>query len=555
MVNAQSKLLLVAGLILALARPNGAAAADDTFACLSREGPSVSAQGNGAYSKYIAEYFQPGTRFDARSAWWRHQTWPSTVAQNASLLQLGNRETMPGPACWAGGLIVGTTPRDTSWYRLKSGAAGGGIVIHANGMVVDGTRMDNIFGESAILIPRGPNFDLRNLWVSHVVDDCIENDHKENGRIIDSLFDGCYMGLSIDNRYETARPGNNIVLDRVLMHLREVDMTNRPYDTWGTWIKTTANAGGEVGLKIYDSIFTFSDRTPEKYTNRIARAWQNVRECRNNVIAWLPDGPMPVIPRPPSCFRIEMGQAARELWAAAKQNWINCHPLVARAPNDPQSDVSRCDPNAYGGDGEAVTPPPPPPDLLTYISKRADIPPVVDGNLQEFAGAPIARLGDHTVMVLWDDQALYIGATVADTQLIASISGRDGDLWTEDSFEIFLDPGRTGGSRMTDGDVQFMVSPLRTQWDGDDLGRLWDAEWWSAVSLTGVGYTVELAIPWSALGVTPAIGATHGFAFAIDDKDPTTQTRRIWGGATGGFKMPDRWGVLTLGDVPLEQVE
>jgi hypothetical protein len=81
-------------------------------------------------------------------------------------------------------------------------------------------------------------------------------------------------------------------------------------------------------------------------------------DCKDNVIAWLSDEPLPgpnVFPLPPSsCFRIVKGKEARDLWNAAKQNWINCHPKVEHVPGDPAANPAQCDPKAYGGGGSGT---------------------------------------------------------------------------------------------------------------------------------------------------------------------------------------------------------
>ena len=43
------------------------------------------------------------------------------------------------------------------------------------------------------------------------------------------------------------------------------------------------------------------------------------------------------------------GAEARAEWNRAKRNWINCHPNVARTPDDPVSKPERCVANAFGG--------------------------------------------------------------------------------------------------------------------------------------------------------------------------------------------------------------
>ena len=54
-------------------------------------------------------------------------------------------------------------------------------------------------------MPLGDGFVLRNAYISNVRDDCVENDVLSGGLIEDSLFDGCYMGLSVDPARSCAR--------------------------------------------------------------------------------------------------------------------------------------------------------------------------------------------------------------------------------------------------------------------------------------------------------------------------------------------------------------
>jgi len=227
--------------------------------------------------------------------------------------------------------------------------------------------------------------------------------------------------------------------------------------------------------------------------------------------------------------------------------------MVARAPHEPQSDVSSCDPHAYGGGDTVTHPRPQPSQLLAYLSKRAGVVPVVDGNLEEFQNAPSTALGDHSLYALWEADALYLAANVVDDRLDVSIATRDGDLWTEDSLEVFIDPERDRGSRMTGGDRQFVVNARGTQLDTDGAGAAWDGEWRAAVSPTATGYTVELGIPWSTLGIDPEAGASYGFSFAVNDKDGSAQTQMLWGGADSGFRVPDNWGTLTLSADPVAE--
>lgn len=119
------------------------------------------------------------------------------------------------------------------------------------------------------------------------------------------------------------------------------------------------------------------------------------------------------------------------------------------------------------------------------------------------------------VRLMWDDQALYIGAMMEEPHLWATLTRRDAVIYRDPDFEVFLDPDGDGRHYF-----ELEINPLGTEWDllltrpylqdgsalnGFDLEGLQTAvhlqgslndpedqdEWWS----------VEIAIPWTALEV------------------------------------------------------
>ena len=96
------------------------------------------------------------------------------------------------------------------------------------------------------------------------------------------------------------------------------------------------------------------------------RSWQqnflgetgHIKSCSNNLIVWTGAGDWPDQSWPellnakfPGCFKVTKDI---NVWNAAKQNWINCHPMVAHLPGDPAAHPEQCDPSAYGGGGTAL---------------------------------------------------------------------------------------------------------------------------------------------------------------------------------------------------------
>ncbi len=171
------------------------------------------------------------------------------------------------------------------------------------------------------------------------------------------------------------------------------------------------------------------------------------------------------------------------------------------------------------------SPPPPTNPILADASRptvralRVAEAPLIDGRLADDAwmDAPVAEhfrqrdpdegqpATERTeIRVLYDDNALYLGARLFDSEpsaISTRLSSRDGSP-DADSITIFLDPRhdhRTG--------VQFTVTAAGVQRDGvisNDtfMDDSWDAVWSSAVSHDSEGWSAELRIPFSQLRFT-----------------------------------------------------
>ena len=60
---------------------------------------------------------------------------------------------------------------------------------------------------------------------------------------------------------------------------------------------------------------------------------------------------------------------------------------------------------------------------------------------EKFADISVDTLGakETTVKMLWDDDNLYIGATIIEDKIVANLKQRDTIIWKENDFEVFLD--------------------------------------------------------------------------------------------------------------------
>ena len=169
------------------------------------------------------------------------------------------------------------------------------------------------------------------------------------------------------------------------------------------------------------------------------------------------------------------------------------------------------------------------PHPATYYAARAASPPKIDGQLDDPAWKTADLPGFFrdiegsvrpdpkyrtTVMMLWDDTYFYIGAELEEPHLWATLTEHDAVIFRDNDFEVFIDPN---GDNHEYGELE--INALGTTWDlflpkpyRDDGKAVngWEiAGMKTAVHLDGTlnnpadidrGWTVELALPWKALG-------------------------------------------------------
>jgi hypothetical protein len=168
-------------------------------------------------------------------------------------------------------------------------------------------------------------------------------------------------------------------------------------------------------------------------------------------------------------------------------------------------------------------------DPRGYICYRAASPIAVDGRLDDGAWREAPWTDDFVdiegdkkprpalrtrAKMLWDDSYFYIGAELVEPHLWATITRRDAVIFHENDFEFFIDPNGDNHEY-----YEFEINALGTGWDlllprpykdGGKPVNNWDIQGLkSAVHLDGTlndvtdtdrGWSVELAVPWTALG-------------------------------------------------------
>ena len=188
-----------------------------------------------------------------------------------------------------------------------------------------------------------------------------------------------------------------------------------------------------------------------------------------------------------------------------------------------------------------------PPDTVqaTYVNT----PMKVDGKLNEadwFLSNDITKCvmgtcnNTATFGLLWDNTYLYVGAKVLD----GSLRNDSAYVWDDDSVEVYIDPSHNHGTPYDSLDRQFIKgyndSGLFSK--GSAAGVLH-----ASAPIFG-GYTVELAIPWTNLGLTPTVGRTIGFdvGYNDDDNGGGRDGQAMWKGTADNWQSTSAFGHATL---------
>lgn len=189
----------------------------------------------------------------------------------------------------------------------------------------------------------------------------------------------------------------------------------------------------------------------------------------------------------------------------------------------------------------------------------------IDGQLSGWPGRPPERIAPDRLIVgsdsmgveasfkvCWDEEALYLLAHVTDpTPMQNARSGAD--LWAGDGLELFV------GSEAIDegGPLRFMDRQIligagkphgKVQVHVVNAPRQPHAELAVTPAPAGDGYALEIAIPWSVVGVVPKEGLELLFDLAVDDSSDgkSRNSQLMWNGTARNSADRGGWGRLRL---------
>ncbi|MFZ5424938.1 MAG: sugar-binding protein [Patescibacteria group bacterium] len=197
-----------------------------------------------------------------------------------------------------------------------------------------------------------------------------------------------------------------------------------------------------------------------------------------------------------------------------------------------------------------------------YKAKKTETPISIDGEINEFENANELVLetpqSTGTYKLLWDENALYIGANVTDTTLNAVNTVTDTSVWQDDSLEFVVDTSKQALNSKDTAVYKFILNILNVVRDEHATDATWNSSLESKVKVSGTvgnnnnsdeGYTMELRIPWSDLNYVASDNKTISIDIGLNDETGSGRDQSIWSNSDGGsINQPVGWGDLLLSD-------
>lgn len=149
-----------------------------------------------------------------------------------------------------------------------------------------------------------------------------------------------------------------------------------------------------------------------------------------------------------------------------------------------------------------------------------------------------------TVKSMWDNTYLYLLIQAVDDNLKIDAANNP---WDDDSFELYVDAGNEKSATYDANDKQLafkadpsgMLNVTNNTTTGIKKGFVANSN----------GYIIELAVPWSLIGITPMLNSQIGLEFSVNDRDNATarEGQLSWNDATGlAWQKPSVFGTAIL---------
>ena len=182
----------------------------------------------------------------------------------------------------------------------------------------------------------------------------------------------------------------------------------------------------------------------------------------------------------------------------------------------------------------------------------------IDGRLDEAAWSRAALVGGFTFYnrpevvdpqayfrIVHDGDCLYVGVTCDEPlmrKVIAVPQARDAHaVFHGETIEFFLDPNHDHADY-----YQFAVNIAGSIYDSRLTDPTWSARVKAATQQGEDHWTLEFAIPWKDVGVSPAAGAVLGFNVCRDRLVGPDKLWCNWSQTKANFHDPERFAHLVL---------
>jgi hypothetical protein len=227
--------------------------------------------------------------------------------------------------CFAGGSVLGRYDRTWSWERMHD-LNNAGLAFENARFTVDGVRIDNV--TDGIRPRPGDDFVIKNVWLSFIRDDCVENDHLQGGLVADSLLDGCYVAFSArpsPSKLQSGHDGSAKVwtIRDSLVRLAAMPgprgestdgLGHGGFFKWHRWKEPERSLSPRLAL--HGNVFMV-ERAGQEGGKRLGVPPGKLASCSNNVMVWLGPGEFPG-KLPSQCFTVTTD---RRVWDDAVTSW------------------------------------------------------------------------------------------------------------------------------------------------------------------------------------------------------------------------------------------
>jgi hypothetical protein len=289
-----------------------------SYICYAGTGPIVTISGNQTQQYHTGNHpLAENSIVDARTATWIHvDDYPIVLEGGPDI-------------CFSGGVVWGEYPYSTDWETMHNTSS---LTFRTTGKTtVEYIRVHN-YGDGISFSRGNPSysFHIISAHMTHIRDDCVQNDYMYSGLIEDSLFDGCYTAFSAEDHDSSGDNDGSQNVWTIRNSLIRLEPMEKVYKDQGlipghgSFFKWDEGVNYSPQLSLNNNIFRVDQ--PSNSSSGLGIPEGKLVSCSNNIVVWLGNGAYPdTLPETfngQPCFTITTDKS---VWDNAVQNWLNQH--------------------------------------------------------------------------------------------------------------------------------------------------------------------------------------------------------------------------------------